>query len=69
MVAGPAAAAAGSVLLLVDGRTLTSSEPTRWLLEWEAQHGGLERVTGVGQPDVVAPWVAAEIEGLAAAGG
>lgn len=68
LVAGPAAAADGSVLLLVDGRTLTSSEPTRGVLEWETRSGGqLERISVIGQPDVVAPLVATEIEALAAA--
>lgn len=60
-VAGPAAAARGSALLLVDGGSLAASPAAAAVLET----ADLDAVTVVGQPDVVSPTVATQLEALA----
>jgi hypothetical protein len=70
LAAGPAAATAGALLLLTDGRLLDASpEAGAWL---QAHRDSLQTLTLLGSGDVLSPEVgraAAQAAGIAAGGG
>lgn len=66
LAAGPAAAASGGVLLLIDGQDLLASEGS---LEFLEPNSPLDIARLVGGPDVITPAVRMRIEGLSTRAG